>query len=405
MRGLTRREAENKTCGRDENHMESDSTATTHGDTFPEGGLLIADCLSATKRARFLRRFARQYNGFRAPMNLDKYSRQVLFASIGPEGQERLRRASAVIVGCGALGSASANALVRAGVGRLRVIDRDYVEESNLQRQLLFEESDAAENLPKAVAAERHLRRLNSDVEVEGIVADVDAGSIEAQVGSFDLILDGTDNFETRYLVNDAAVKLGIPWIYGAVVGSYGATLTVIPGRTPCLACVFPEAPLGLQETCDTAGVISPAVAWAAAVQVTEALKILTGREAQIHGRLLGFDIWTNALRDLRPAIDPECRVCGKRDFAYLAGGKLSRATVLCGRDSVQIRQPGSRRLDLAALRARLEPSGPVRMNAFLLRCRLDPYEITVFADGRAIIKGTDDPALARKVYAQYVGL
>jgi molybdopterin-synthase adenylyltransferase len=309
-----------------------------------------------------------------------------------------------VIIGCGALGSASANALVRAGIGRLRLIDRDYVEQSNLQRQLLFEESDAAENLPKAVAAERHLRRLNSDVEIEGVVADVDAGSIESQIRGFDLVLDGTDNFETRYLMNDAAVKLGIPWIYGAVVGSYGASLTVIAGQTPCLACVFPDMPHGLHETCDTAGVISPAVAWTAAIQVAEALKILTGHAADLHRRLLSCDVWTNVFHELQPRIDPECRVCQRREFQYLSGNKSSSATVLCGRDSVQIRQP-SGGLDLAALRARLEPFGPVRMNGFLLRCTLGPHEITVFADGRAVIKGTSDPAVARRVYSQYVGL
>jgi molybdopterin-synthase adenylyltransferase len=338
-------------------------------------------------------------------MNLDKYSRQTLFAPIGIDGQKRLRSSSAVIIGCGALGSASANALVRAGIGRLRVIDRDYVEPSNLQRQLLFEESDAAENLPKAVAAERHLRRLNSDAEVEGLVADVDAGSIEGLIRGFDLVVDGTDNFETRYLVNDAAVKLEIAWIYGAVVGSYGVTLTVIPGRTPCLACVFPDMPHGLQETCDTAGVISPAVAWTAAIQVAEALKILTGHTADLHGRLLSCDLWTNVFRELQPGIDPECRACQRHDYSYLAGNKGSSATVLCGRDSVQIRQPSGAGLDLAALRARLEAFGPVRMNGFLLRCTLGPHEITVFADGRAVIKGTSDPAVARRVYSQYVGL
>ena len=337
-------------------------------------------------------------------MNLDKYSRQTLFAPIGPEGQQKLRRSSAVIIGCGALGSASANALVRAGIGRLRVIDRDYVEESNLQRQLLFDESDAAENLPKAMAAATHLRRLNSDVEVEGVVADVDAGSIEAQIRGFDLILDGTDNFETRYLVNDAAIKLGVPWIYGAVVGSYGASLTVIPGRTPCLACVFPSPPQGLQETCDTAGVISPAVAWTAAVQVTESFKILTGHLDQLHSRLLAYDIWTSSFREITPAIDPECRACQKHEFEYLDGARLSRSAVLCGRDSVQIRQAEHRGLDLAALRARLEPLGPVRANEYLLRCQFAPYEITVFADGRAIVKGTSDPAVARRIYAQYIG-
>lgn len=337
-------------------------------------------------------------------MSLEKYSRQVLFAPIGREGQQRLGRARVVIVGCGALGTAQANALVRAGVGALRVIDRDFVEPSNLQRQLLFDEDDAAQSLPKAVAAERHLRRLNSAVAVEGVVADVDAGSIEVLAGGFNLILDGTDNFETRYLINDAAVKLDIPWIYGAVVGSYAATLTVLPGRTPCLACVFPERPQGLQETCDTAGVISPAVAWAAAVQAAEALKILTGQSGALHGKLLAFDIWKNQGQQVTPQANPACRACRERRFTYLDGDALSRTARLCGRDAVQIRQQGSQALDLAALRARLEPLGAVRSNEFLLRCRLEAFELTVFADGRAIVKGTDDPAVARKIYAQYIG-
>jgi len=338
-------------------------------------------------------------------MNLDRYSRQVLFSPIGPEGQLRLRRGRAVIVGCGALGSAQANALVRMGVGQLRIIDRDYVEESNLQRQLMFDETDAAQALPKAVAAERHLRRLNREVEVEGVVADVDSLSIEGLVRGFDVILDGTDNFETRFLINDAALKLGIPWIYGAVVGSYAATLTVLPGRTPCLACTFPERPQGLQDTCDTAGVISPAVAWAAAIQVTEVIKILIGREAELHGRLLAFDIWKNALQEITPRLDPDCRSCQRRRFTYLEGDALSRTTRLCGRDSIQIRQRQHQALNLAVLRERLAPLGLVHANDFLLRFKIDPYELTVFADGRAIVKGTHDPAVARKIYAQYVGL
>jgi len=337
-------------------------------------------------------------------MAFDKYSRQVLFTPIGREGQERLGWARVVIVGCGALGTAQANALVRAGVGRLRIVDRDYVEESNLQRQLLFDEADATENLPKAVAAERHLRLLNSEVSVEGVVADVDARSIEAQVAGFDLILDGTDNFETRFLINDAALKLGIPWVYGAVVGSYAATLTVLPGCTPCLACVFPERPQGSQETCDTVGVISPAVAWAAAVQVTEAMKILTGQDGDLHGTLFACDIWKNRLQQVKPRLNPECRACRKREFTYLEGDGLSRTTLLCGRNSVQIRQPDNRAFDLEALRARLERQGPVRANPFLLHFDRDPYELTVFADGRAIVKGTDDVAVARRIYAQYIG-
>jgi molybdopterin/thiamine biosynthesis adenylyltransferase len=336
-------------------------------------------------------------------MNPEKYSRQVLFAPIGAEGQEKLLRSNAVIVGCGALGTAQASALVRAGVGRVRVVDRDFVEESNLQRQMLFDESDAAENLPKAIAAQRKLKLINSDVEVEGMVADADSHNIESLVEGFEVILDGTDNFQTRYMLNDAALKLQIPWIYGAVVASYAVTLTIVPGRTPCLACVFPQPPQGLHDTCDTVGVIFPAVAWAAAVQVTEALKILLGCFDELHGLLLALDIWKNQFQQIKPKADPECRACTKGDFVHLRGGGQIHTT-LCGRDGVQISQRESRRLDLAALKARLEKLGMVRANEFLVRCQFDPYELTVFPDGRAIIKGTNDPAVARGIYAKYIG-
>jgi molybdopterin/thiamine biosynthesis adenylyltransferase len=336
-------------------------------------------------------------------MNPEKYSRQVLFAPIGTEGQQKLLRSSAVIVGCGALGTAQASALVRAGVGRVRIVDRDFVEESNLQRQMLFDEADAAANLPKAVAAQRRLKLINSDVEVEGVVADAESHNMESLVEGFEIILDGTDNFATRYLLNDTALKLQIPWVYGAVVGSYATTLTIAPGRTPCLACVFPQPPQGLHDTCDTVGVIAPAVAWVAAVQVTEALKILLGRFDELHGSLLAFDIWENQFQQVKPRADAECRACVKRDFVHLRGsGQIH--TTLCGRDAVQISQRESRQLDLAVLKARLEKLGTVRVNEFLLRCRLDPYELTIFPDGRAIIKGTHDPIVARGIYAKYIG-
>jgi adenylyltransferase/sulfurtransferase len=336
------------------------------------------------------------------PMNQDKYSRQILFQPIGAAGQEKLRLAKAVIIGCGALGTMQANALVRAGIGSLRIVDRDYVEESNLQRQILFDESDARENLPKAIAAQRKLQAINAETQVEGLVVDAEGGNIEGLVRGFDIILDGTDNFETRYLLNDVAVKLGIPWIYGAVVGSYATTLTVLPGRTPCLACLFPVAPKGLHETCDTVGVISPAVAWAAAIQVTEAIKIIVGHEAELHGCLLSYDIWQNRLQKVQAKIDPQCKTCVARDFVHLnMGGSIH--TTLCGRDAVQIRHQESRGLDLAILKSRLEKLGAVKGNEYLLKCALDPYELTVFADGRAIIRGTQDPALARSVYAKYI--
>lgn len=336
-------------------------------------------------------------------MNQDKYSRQVLFRPIGAAGQEKLHGSKAVIVGCGALGTAQASALARAGVGGLRIVDRDFVEESNLQRQILFDESDARDNLPKAVAAQRKLKSINSEVNVEPVIVDADCRNIEDLVRGFSVILDGTDNFETRYLLNDVAVKLGQPWIYGAVVGSYATTLTVLPGRTACLACLFPTSPHGFHDTCDTVGVIAPAVAWAAAVQVTEALKIMLGREADLHSSLLSYDIWGNRFQKLQPKVDPLCRTCGAKDFVHLRNGG-SASIILCGRDSIQLRQPDFRDLDLAALKARLEKFGPVRGNEFLLKCVLDPYEMTIFPDGRAIIRGTQDPAVARSLYAKYVG-
>jgi molybdopterin-synthase adenylyltransferase len=336
-------------------------------------------------------------------MDSEKYSRQILFQPIGPEGQERLARGRVVILGCGALGTAQAQTLARAGVGTLRIVDRDYVEESNLQRQTLFDEADAAQSLPKAVAAERKLARINSGVRVEGIVADAGASNIEELVGGCDLVLDGTDNFETRYLLNDAAIKLGLPWIYGAVVGSYGVTLTVRPSQSPCLACVFPSPPQGLTETCDTVGVIGPAVAWVAAIQTAEALKLLAGRTDALHNSLISGDVWRNQFQQVRPAIDPHCRACQRRDFTCLEG-RGPNHTTLCGRNSVQIHPAGARALDLAALTTRLEHFGAVVANPYLLKCRLDPYELTVFADGRAIVKGTRDAALARSLYARYVG-
>jgi molybdopterin-synthase adenylyltransferase len=333
----------------------------------------------------------------------EKYSRQVLFTPIGPDGQETLRQSSVVIVGCGALGTSQANLLARAGVGRLRLVDRDYVEESNLQRQSLFEESDAAQRLPKAVAAEARLKCINSDVRAEGIVADVTSQNIEDLVAGFDLLLDGSDNFETRYLVNDVAVKHKLPWIYGAVVASYGVTFTVLPGRTACLSCIFPAPPRGIQETCDTAGVIGPAVIWVTAVQVTEALKILLGRQNELHGAMLAYDIWKNQRQQIRPSRREDCVTCGSQHFVYLEGSTPSHVS-MCGRNSVQIHVSQPRSIDLEALKNRLSRFGPAQRNAYLVQCRLKDYELTVFSDGRAIVKGTQDPALARSLYARYIG-
>jgi molybdopterin-synthase adenylyltransferase len=308
-----------------------------------------------------------------------------------------------VIVGCGALGTNQAHLLVRAGIRNLRLVDRDYVEESNLQRQNLFEESDAVRRLPKAVAAEERLKRINSDVRVEGIVADVTSRNIEELTAGFDLVLDGTDNFETRYLLNDTAVKHNLPWIYGAVVASYGVTLTILPGRTACLSCVFPAPPQGAQETCDTAGVIGPAAGWVTAIQVTEAFKILLGREPELHGTMLACDIWKNRRQQIRVHRRVDCVTCGARRYVYLEGEARSHIA-MCGRNSVQIHQSRPRPMDLDVLKARFAQFGPVQSNAYLVQCRLGEYEVTVFSDGRAIIKGTQDPALARSLYARYVG-
>jgi adenylyltransferase/sulfurtransferase len=328
----------------------------------------------------------------------------MLFAPFGPEGQERLRAASAVLVGCGAIGAAAAQLLVRAGIGRLRVLDRDFVETSNLQRQSLFDEEDAARVLPKAVAAERKLRAINSDVRVEGMIADLDPRNAAELLAGFPLILDGTDNFETRFLINDFAVKSGTPWIYAAAVASYGVTMTIRPGQTPCLSCLLESSNgAGLEETCDTIGVLGSIVNLIASLEVTEALKILAGRGDALHGRLLACDVWRGRFQSIRVERNPACRACAREEFPYLEGQAQAHIT-MCGRDSVQIHERG-RALDLNLLEERLARTiNDVRQNGFLLRFRIPPYEMTVFSDGRAILKGTKDPAVARSLYAKYIG-
>jgi molybdopterin-synthase adenylyltransferase len=335
----------------------------------------------------------------------EKYSRQILFAGIGPQGQERLLASRAAIVGCGAIGAAAANLLVRAGVGHLRIIDRDFVESSNLQRQTLFDESDAQHALPKAVAAERKLRSINSSVATEGVVADLSPRNAQELLSGVHLLLDGTDNFETRFLLNDFAVEAGLPWIYAAAVASYGLTMTIRPGITPCLACLLETGNQGqgLEETCDTIGVLGPIVDLIASLEVAEALKLLAGRTDVLHGRLLSCDVWSGRTQSVRVARNPECRACANRDFTYLNGDAQPHIT-MCGRDSVQIHER-SRTMDLHALGLRLTPIvADVRQNDYLLRFCVAPYEMTVFADGRAILKGTQDPAIARSLYARYIG-
>ena len=349
------------------------------------------------------------------PDQRDKYSRQILFAGIGEAGQDALLGSSAAIVGCGALGTVAANLLVRAGVGRLRIIDRDFVETSNLQRQTLFEEADARDALPKAVAAERRLRAINSGPQIEGIVADVTPKNAIELLSGFSVILDGTDNFETRLLVNDAAISLGIPWIYAAAVASYGVTMTIRPGDSACLACLLESAgsdhgdgnasgAAAMEATCDTAGVLNAAVGAIASIEAAEAIKILAGKTEALNGRLISCDVWTGKFQSIGVARNTDCRACARREFVYLAGEAQPHIT-MCGRDSVQIHER-HRRLDLAELGRRLASAAAadVRNNDFLLRFRVAPYELTVFADGRAIIKGTKDPAVARSLYARYVG-
>jgi adenylyltransferase/sulfurtransferase len=345
----------------------------------------------------------------------ERYSRQILFSGIQQSGQEKLAAAQAVIIGCGALGTMQAEMLSRAGVGRLQLIDRDFIEASNLHRQIMFEEQDVAEHLPKAVAAAARIRRINSDIQAEAIVTDVNYTNVEELIRDAEVILDGTDNFEVRYLINDAAIKQDKPWVYGAAVGSYGMQMTILPGQTPCLRCVFPEAPApGTSPTCDTAGVILPIIATVASYQVTEALKIITGQSDKLHGKLLQFDVWENqwrqigieSLRGEKTAIS--CRACQQNNFDFLSARRSTMLMSLCGRHAVQIAPASRTLLDFEKLAEQLRASGEVRYNRYLLRLSLSHaggnYEITVFPDARCIIKGTDDLSLAKSLYARFIG-
>jgi molybdopterin-synthase adenylyltransferase len=338
---------------------------------------------------------------------MERYSRQILFEGIGAGGQRRLAASRALVVGCGALGSAQIEMLARAGVRRLRIVDRDFVEESNLQRQTMFTERDARERTPKAVAAARRVAEINSATAVEAEVADVNQSNVERLAGGCDVVLDGTDNFATRFLVNDACVKLGVPWVYGAAVGSYGVTLTIRPHKGPCLRCVFSEVPAaGSAPTCDTAGVIMPIISIVAAVQVAEALKLLTGHVESLHGGLMQFDVWRNEWRRISAGgRAPDCPACALGRFESLEAEAGDVATVLCGRDAVQVSPRTAAALDLEALAARLSAAGEVKSNEYLVRLRAGGYELTVFRDARAIVRGTDDAAVARSVYARYVGV
>jgi molybdopterin/thiamine biosynthesis adenylyltransferase len=318
-------------------------------------------------------------------MKSDRYSRQILFAGIGEQGQERLAKARVLIIGC---------------------VDRDFVEFSNLQRQTMFTEADAANRLPKVIAAANHIRGVNSDINVEPEIVDVNHSNIEGLIDGCDIVIDGTDNFATRYLINDACVKHNVTWIYGAAVGSYGVTMTIRPNVTPCLRCVFPEAPPAASApTCDTAGVIMPIINVVAAVQVSEALKLLAGSEKDLHNSLMQFDVWRNEWRRIsigQPSAD--CPTCARREFATLAAETSDFAAVLCGRHAVQVSPPQPARINLTMLGERLAAAGEVKLNEYLLRFRTGEFEMTIFQDARSIIRGTDDVATARSLYAKFVG-
>ena len=333
----------------------------------------------------------------------DRYSRQVLYPGIGAEGQRRLATAHIALVGCGATGAAAAGLLARAGVGSLTIIDRDFVEESNLQRQMLFDESDALEALPKAEAARRNISRFSSATRVNAHVSDLTPANVHQLLDGSDLVLDATDNFETRYLINDYAVEQHRPWIYAASIGAYAATMNILPGETACLACLFPTPPAGIIETCDTAGILNTAVNFAASIQVTEVIKWIVGAHEHLRRTLLSFDLWTNERSEISAATPrPDCAVCGERDFVHLRGEGRPHIT-LCGRNSVQIHEH-HRPVNFADMQTRLAPHGRVRYNDMLLRFQRGEHTITLFPDGRALVQGTTDIMVARSLYARFVG-
>lgn len=342
---------------------------------------------------------------------LERYSRQMRFAGIGEKGQRKLLDSRVTLCGCGALGTVIANALVRAGVGHVRIADRDFIEPHNLQRQVLFDENDIAANLPKAEAAARKLRAVNSNVTVEAVVTDIDRTNILELCQDADVILDGTDNFEIRYLINDVAVKLGKPWVYGGSIGSHGQTMTILPGETPCLRCVFEAAPApGEAGTCETAGVLAPIVSIVASFQTAEALKLLTGQRDLINRELVYIDVWENQSRRIKiaPLLGKvDCPCCQRHRYEWLDGEQGTQTTSLCGRNAVQVAHRSPSKLNFEEMTRHLrqgDHGDNVSFNRFLLKFDAEGHEFTVFPDGRAIIKGTSDLDRARTLYAKYVG-
>lgn len=340
--------------------------------------------------------------------NLDRYVRQMRYPPLGEEGQAQLAKSSALICGCGALGSVLANTLARAGVGHLRIVDRDFLELNNLQRQVLYDEDDVAAGIPKAIAAANKLAKINSQIEIEPVVTDLDYTNIEKLVEGVDMIVDGTDNFETRFLLNDASLKFNVPWVYGGCIGAEGQSMTIVPGDTPCLRCLMQESPPpGTTPTCDTAGILGPIINVIASIEACEAIKILSGNQHAINRTLTVVELWDNRIRQvkldsLKDSID--CPACTAREFPWLAGERGSHTAILCGRNAVQLSFPDRQSLSLDSLATKLIGVGEVTQNRFLLRLAVDDYLITVFPDGRAIIGGTEEIAEAKTVYAKYVG-
>lgn len=335
--------------------------------------------------------------------SMERYSRQMLFQPIGRQGQERLLASRVVVIGQGALGTVIADHLARAGVGHLTLVDRDFVELSNLQRQTLFDEEDAQKRLPKAIAAAQKLSRVNSEIEIRPVIADVTPRNVEGLVAGASLVMDATDNLETRLLLNDACLKAGIPWVHGGAIGSSGIVMSIVPGQTPCLRCLIDEPPPpGVLPSCDTVGVLNATTAAVASIQTAEALKLLTGR-APAPG-VLYLDVWEGSFDRMPLDRRPDCPACVRGEYAYLAGQRTAWTTVLCGRNSVQIVPPDERGVSLEELESRLKPVGKVTNNGFLLSLEIDGRELIIFPNGRAIIKGTTDEAEARTLYARYIG-
>lgn len=335
---------------------------------------------------------------------MERYEKQMLFGEIGLEGQKKLLSKKAIIIGCGALGTVIANNLVRSGIGYIKMIDRDYIEISNLQRQILFDEEDIKENLPKVIAAERKLKRINSDIKIEGIISDVNSTNIESLCEGMDVILDATDNLQTRYLINDISIKLNIPWIYGGVIGSSGMVHTIIPHETPCLRCMFPEIPpIGSTETCDTAGVLNSITSIVASMESMEAIKILLEKQSSVIKGLQYMDIWSNDFETIDMNLNKDCKACGNNSFEFLERS-TDEAVYLCGKNSIQI-NPLQKGISAEDIINRLKSLNiDVKQNVYFIKFNIEDVQVTLFYDGRAILKNTDDIKRAMSLYARYIG-